>query len=89
MCDSGEEATMAANLEPSTDVRPTGSKLDLIQATVAAISQHGLSELTSAKIAGRRAHRRVDQLPLRQQGSAAPRDAARGVGGVRAAQWHR
>src|SRR5262245_29463798 len=46
-----EEATMAANLEPSADLRPTGSKLDLIQATVAAISQHGLSELTSAKIA--------------------------------------
>src|SRR5688572_1204250 len=43
---------MAANPEPSTDVRPSGSKLDLIQATVAAISQHGLSELTSAKIAG-------------------------------------
>ncbi len=47
---------MAANLEPSTDVRPTGSKLDLIQATVAAISQHGLSELTSAKIAGAAGH---------------------------------
>jgi phenylpropionate dioxygenase-like ring-hydroxylating dioxygenase large terminal subunit/AcrR family transcriptional regulator len=47
---------MAANLEPSTDVRPTGSKLDLIQATVAAISQHGLAELTSAKIAGIAGH---------------------------------
>jgi phenylpropionate dioxygenase-like ring-hydroxylating dioxygenase large terminal subunit len=47
---------MAANLEPSTDVRPTGSKLDLIQATVAAISQHGLSELTSAKIAAVAGH---------------------------------
>ena len=47
---------MAANLEPSTDVRPTGSKLDLIQATVAAISQHGLSELTSAKIASAAGH---------------------------------
>ncbi len=47
---------MAANLEPSTDVRPSGSKLDLIQATVAAISQHGLSELTSAKIAGVAGH---------------------------------
>jgi phenylpropionate dioxygenase-like ring-hydroxylating dioxygenase large terminal subunit/AcrR family transcriptional regulator len=47
---------MAANLEPSSDVRPTGSKLDLIQATVAAISQHGLSELTSAKIAGAAGH---------------------------------
>src|SRR5262245_2990229 len=47
---------MAANLEPSADVRPTGSKLDLIQATVAAIAQHGLSELTSAKIAGMAGH---------------------------------
>jgi phenylpropionate dioxygenase-like ring-hydroxylating dioxygenase large terminal subunit/AcrR family transcriptional regulator len=47
---------MAANLEPSTDVRPTGSKLDLIQATVAAISRHGLAELTSAKIAGIAGH---------------------------------
>src|SRR4026208_983527 len=47
---------MAANLEPSADIRPTGSKLDLIQATVAAISQHGLSELTSAKIAGMAGH---------------------------------
>src|SRR5688572_13861143 len=53
---SGEEASMAANLEPSTDVRPSGSKLDLIQATVAAISQHGLSELTSAKIASVAGH---------------------------------
>jgi phenylpropionate dioxygenase-like ring-hydroxylating dioxygenase large terminal subunit/AcrR family transcriptional regulator len=47
---------MAANLEPNSDLRPTGSKLDLIQATVAAISQHGLSELTSAKIAGMAGH---------------------------------
>jgi phenylpropionate dioxygenase-like ring-hydroxylating dioxygenase large terminal subunit/AcrR family transcriptional regulator len=47
---------MAANLEPSTDVRPTGSKFDLIQATVAAISRHGLAELTSAKIAGIAGH---------------------------------
>jgi phenylpropionate dioxygenase-like ring-hydroxylating dioxygenase large terminal subunit/AcrR family transcriptional regulator len=47
---------MAANLEPSSDVRPTGSKLDLIQATVAAISRHGLSELTSAKIASAAGH---------------------------------
>ncbi len=42
---------MSANLESSSDLRPTGSKLDLIHATVAAISRHGLSELTSAKIA--------------------------------------
>lgn len=47
---------MAAILEPSADIRPTGSKLDLIQATVAAISQHGLSEVTSAKIAGVAGH---------------------------------
>jgi phenylpropionate dioxygenase-like ring-hydroxylating dioxygenase large terminal subunit/AcrR family transcriptional regulator len=47
---------MAANLEPSADIRPTGSKLDLIQATVAAISAHGLSELTSAKIAAMAGH---------------------------------
>src|SRR5688572_31090557 len=47
---------MAANPEPRSDVRPTGSKLDLIQATVAAISQHGLSELTSAKIASVAGH---------------------------------
>ncbi len=47
---------MAAHLEPSTDIRPTGSKLDLIQATVAAISQYGLSELTSAKIAAIAGH---------------------------------
>ena len=35
---------------------PSGSKLDLIHATVAAISRHGLSELTSAKIAGTAGH---------------------------------
>ena len=47
---------MAANIDPGTELRPTGSKLDLIQATVAAISQHGLSEVTSAKIAGAAGH---------------------------------
>jgi phenylpropionate dioxygenase-like ring-hydroxylating dioxygenase large terminal subunit/AcrR family transcriptional regulator len=47
---------MAAILEPSVETRPTGSKLDLIRATVAAISQHGLSELTSAKIASAAGH---------------------------------
>ena len=47
---------MAANFEQGTELRPSGSKLDLIQATVAAISQHGLSELTSAKIAGAAGH---------------------------------
>jgi phenylpropionate dioxygenase-like ring-hydroxylating dioxygenase large terminal subunit/AcrR family transcriptional regulator len=47
---------MSANLESSQDLRPTGSKLDLIRATVAAISRHGLSELTSAKIASFAGH---------------------------------
>ena len=47
---------MAANFEQDTELRPSGSKLDLIQATVAAISEHGLSELTSAKIAGAAGH---------------------------------
>ena len=47
---------MAANFEQGTELRPSGSKLDLIQATVAAISEHGLSELTSAKIAGAAGH---------------------------------
>jgi phenylpropionate dioxygenase-like ring-hydroxylating dioxygenase large terminal subunit/AcrR family transcriptional regulator len=42
---------MSASLESSVELRPTGSRLDLIKATVAAISQHGLSSLTSAKIA--------------------------------------
>lgn len=46
---------MSAHLE-STELRPTGSKLDLIRATVAAISRHGLSELTSAKIASAAGH---------------------------------
>jgi phenylpropionate dioxygenase-like ring-hydroxylating dioxygenase large terminal subunit/AcrR family transcriptional regulator len=47
---------MSANLESTADVRPTGSKLDLIRATVSAISRHGLSELTSAKIASAAGH---------------------------------
>jgi phenylpropionate dioxygenase-like ring-hydroxylating dioxygenase large terminal subunit/AcrR family transcriptional regulator len=47
---------VAANPENSSELRPSGSKLDLIQATVAAISQHGLSEVTSAKIAGAAGH---------------------------------
>jgi phenylpropionate dioxygenase-like ring-hydroxylating dioxygenase large terminal subunit/AcrR family transcriptional regulator len=47
---------MAANLESGGELRPTGSRLDLIQATVAAISKHGLSGLTSAKIAGAAGH---------------------------------
>ena len=36
--------------------RPTGSKLDLIHAAVSAISRYGLSELTSARIAGAAGH---------------------------------
>ena len=47
---------MAANLETGVEPRPTGSRLDLIQATVTAIAQHGLSNLTSAKIAGIAGH---------------------------------
>lgn len=47
---------MAANLESNIGPRPSGSKLDLIHATVAAISRHGLSELTSARIAGAAGH---------------------------------
>jgi TetR/AcrR family transcriptional repressor of bet genes len=47
---------MAANPQALGDARPTGSKLDLINATVAAISRHGLSALTSAKIAGMAGH---------------------------------
>jgi phenylpropionate dioxygenase-like ring-hydroxylating dioxygenase large terminal subunit/AcrR family transcriptional regulator len=45
---------MAAITTP--DVRPTGSKRDLIDATVTAISLHGLSGLTSARIAGMAGH---------------------------------
>lgn len=47
---------MAANPENSGELRPSGSKLGLIQATVAAISRHGLSGVTSAKIAGAAGH---------------------------------
>ncbi len=46
---------MSANLQ-NADLRPTGSKLDLIHATVAAISRHGLSGLTSARIASAAGH---------------------------------
>jgi phenylpropionate dioxygenase-like ring-hydroxylating dioxygenase large terminal subunit/AcrR family transcriptional regulator len=47
---------VSANLESTADVRPSGSKLDLIRATVSAISRHGLSALTSAKIASAAGH---------------------------------
>lgn len=46
---------MSANFE-TTEQRPAGSRLDLINATVDAIARHGLSELTSAKIAGMAGH---------------------------------
>jgi phenylpropionate dioxygenase-like ring-hydroxylating dioxygenase large terminal subunit/AcrR family transcriptional regulator len=51
-----EDSAMSANLESATGLRPTGSRLDLINATVAAISRHGLSTLTSAKIASVAGH---------------------------------
>jgi phenylpropionate dioxygenase-like ring-hydroxylating dioxygenase large terminal subunit/AcrR family transcriptional regulator len=47
---------VAANLESNAELRPSGSKLDLIHAAVAAISRHGLADLTSAKIAGIAGH---------------------------------
>ncbi len=47
---------MVANLENGAVLRPTGSKLDLIKAAITAISRHGLSELTSARIAGEAGH---------------------------------
>ncbi len=47
---------MAANLEITGELRPSGSKLDLIHATAVAISRHGLSDLTSAKIAAAAGH---------------------------------
>ena len=47
---------MSANIQSTTDLRPSGSKLDLVRAAVAAISRHGLSELTSAKIASAAGH---------------------------------
>src|SRR5688572_16284586 len=47
---------MVINPEKTADLRPNGSKLDLINATVAAISRHGLSTLTSAKIASAAGH---------------------------------
>ena len=47
---------MSANPQSTPDLRPSGSKLDLINATVVAISRHGLSELTSAKIASEAGH---------------------------------
>jgi phenylpropionate dioxygenase-like ring-hydroxylating dioxygenase large terminal subunit/AcrR family transcriptional regulator len=43
---------MSAELEPRAEIQPSGPKLELIQATVRAISTYGLSALTSARIAG-------------------------------------
>ena len=75
---------MAANFEQGTELRPTGSKLDLIQATVAAISRARPFGADLRQDCGRCGpHRRFDQLSLRQQGSAAARDAPRGVRGIR------
>src|SRR3954449_5613065 len=42
---------MAANAKKRAELRASGSRLDLIRATMAAISRHGLSSLTSSKIA--------------------------------------
>jgi phenylpropionate dioxygenase-like ring-hydroxylating dioxygenase large terminal subunit/AcrR family transcriptional regulator len=47
---------MSAVLGVGGNSRPSGSKLDLINATLSAISRHGLSALTSAKIAGMAGH---------------------------------
>jgi len=47
---------MSAVMGLETSPRPTGSKLDLINATLSAVSRHGLSALTSAKIAGMAGH---------------------------------
>jgi phenylpropionate dioxygenase-like ring-hydroxylating dioxygenase large terminal subunit/AcrR family transcriptional regulator len=47
---------MSAVMGVAGNSRPSGSKLDLINATVSAISLHGLSALTSAKIAGMAGH---------------------------------
>ncbi|HZF14802.1 MAG TPA: SRPBCC family protein [Steroidobacteraceae bacterium] len=47
---------MAANLDAIADLRPSGSKLDLINGAIDAISHHGLSALTSAKIASAAGH---------------------------------
>ena len=48
---------MSATLDtPVSTARPSGSRLDLIRATVEAISRHGLSALTSAKIASTAGH---------------------------------
>jgi phenylpropionate dioxygenase-like ring-hydroxylating dioxygenase large terminal subunit/AcrR family transcriptional regulator len=47
---------MSANLETTPELRASGSRLDLINATVSAIARHGLSSLTSAKIATEAGH---------------------------------
>ena len=47
---------MSANPETGLEVRPTGSRLDLINATISSIAEHGLSALTSAKIARAAGH---------------------------------
>src|SRR5918994_6984833 len=47
---------MSATPESGFALRPSGSKLDLIRATVTAISRYGLSEITSARIATAAGH---------------------------------
>jgi phenylpropionate dioxygenase-like ring-hydroxylating dioxygenase large terminal subunit/AcrR family transcriptional regulator len=47
---------MSANVRPRSEQRATGSRLDLIRATMAAIARHGLSSLTSTKIAAGAGH---------------------------------
>ena len=47
---------MSAKPETRAELQPSGSKLDLIHATVRAISSYGLSALTSARIASAAGH---------------------------------
>jgi phenylpropionate dioxygenase-like ring-hydroxylating dioxygenase large terminal subunit/AcrR family transcriptional regulator len=47
---------MPANAKKRAEPRPAGSRLDLIRATMAAIARHGLSSLTSTKIATAAGH---------------------------------
>ena len=42
---------MSANPETGLEVRPTGSRLDLINATISSIAEHGLSALSMRWIA--------------------------------------
>ena len=53
---SGWSYAVSSPLETVVEPRPTGSKLDLIQAAALAISRFGLSALTSARIATAAGH---------------------------------